>query len=143
MAGINQMLERIKSVNVTEESATALDANAKEIIDLQKVQLLKGVKADGKKIGKYKNNSYAAKKFSQNPLAGFGNVDLKLTGDFAFGIFVDVRTQSFVIDSQDNKTDKIFKRYGDPFGLNKKSKVELIPPLKKTMVKNIKNKLRL
>ena len=53
-----------------------------------------------------------------NSLAGFGNVDLKLTGDFQFELFVDVRADTFVIDSADEKSQKLKSKYGEMiFGL--------------------------
>jgi hypothetical protein len=46
-------------------------------IELNQLQLLYGLNADGKKFRKYKNAAYAKKKNGMNSRPGFGNPDLK------------------------------------------------------------------
>jgi len=99
---------------------------------------------DGTKIGKYKSEKYAAKKLAQNPLAGSGNVDLKLTGEYHEELFVDVREQTLVIDSaaSADKIENIIGKYGDPLGLNETSLNEYKPISNKALNKKIIQKIR-
>lgn len=141
---INDMRERFASVNFNQVAEDALYDSRDVIKELQVDQLKRGVRKDGSRIGKYKNKAYAAKKHQLNPLAGFGNVDLILKGDFKSQIFVDVREDVFVIDSGDEKAAKLISDYGDPFGLTDESNAELIKqPLQQNFEKRAKEKLRL
>ena len=144
MASINDILTRLDTLSVSQEAQEALIDSSDNIRDAQRDQLLHGIKKDGTGIGKYRNKKYAQKKFDQNPLAGLGNVDWKLTGALHKDIFIDVRSDVFVIDSADSKTGDLIKKYGDPFGLTPKSRETVIKEkLQENLVKRIKNKLNL
>ena len=139
MGTILSLLKKFQQLDTAVVATESIDETREVIKQKQRDQLLQGLKADGTKIGKYRNSFYAEKKHAQNPLAGFGNVDLKLTGDLYSELFVDVRSSSFVIDSADEKTGELVKKYGDPFGLTSDSKVEYInESLQKVFVDNIK-----
>jgi hypothetical protein len=143
MATVNDMIRRMKSLNVPQEAEEALYQSREEIIELQGDQLLHGKNREGGKIGKYKSDKYAAKKFAQNPLAGLGNMDWILTGELKRELFVDVRQQTYVIDTADPKAAHLIKDFGDPFGLTKESKVKLIADkTRPVLVKNVKAKLK-
>lgn len=141
---INDMKRRFATANIRQVAEDSIYESRDEIKELQIDQLKHGLKKDGTPIGKYRNAAYAARKNQQNPLAGFGNVDLILTGDLKNQIFVDVREDSFVIDSADEKTGGLIKKYGDPFGLTEDSNASLIKaPLRPTFVRKMKEKLKL
>ena len=143
MGSINQFTKKLNAINIKVVAENALLDSVDTIGDIQRDQLLHGIKQDGKRIGKYRNATYAAGKFSQNALAGKGDVDLKLTGDFYRGIFVDVRPDTFVIFSQDEKANDLANRYGDPFGLTSKGKEKLIKDkLQGKFIKRIKEGLK-
>ncbi len=74
--------------------------------------------AKGEKIGKYRSSKYARVKNEMNPLAGLGNVDLKLTGAFHAGIKVTVNAETFTTESIDKKGPDLKAKYGEVFGLD-------------------------
>lgn len=137
------MISNLDGINVRQEVEDAFLQKRDILIKLQRVQMLMGERSDGQKIGKYNNIPYAIKKQSINPLAGFRAVDLRLTGAFHAGIFADVRSNSVVLDSADEKAGDLINKYGEEiFGLNDKNAAEFSKKhLQPTTVKNIKNKL--
>lgn len=107
----------------------ALDFNAvigetvedtKEIFaDLQTDQMLHGKNAEGNVIGTYRSEEYAEQKSRQNPLAGFGNVDLRREENFYRGIEVHASANAVTVTSRDGKTAKLVDKYGEViFGLS-------------------------
>ena len=142
MSTINEIRRRIASLDISDAAATAIDQSRNVIVKQQHDQLLHGLRADGKKIGRYKNKAYAAKKAAMNPLPGFGFMDWKLTGQLHKDIFIDVRKETFVLDSADSKTGGLISRFNDPFGLTLEGrKVVINARLRADFVRNIKAKL--
>jgi hypothetical protein len=118
MPGINAMIAKLNSVDLNEIIADSIEETKLDLNKVQKEQLLHGEGKNGR-IGRYRNHKYAEAKHRLNPLAGLGNVDLKLKGDYYKGVFVDVRSGSVVIESGDNKTAKLTEKYGENIsGLN-------------------------
>lgn len=118
MATIDQLITNVQQLNFITIIEESIDQTKEQYKELQRDQMLSGEGKNGK-IGKYQSKSYASKKEQINPKPGFGNVDLKLTGSFQNEIFVDVRTNSVVVDSADAKSGKLIEKYGDNiFGLN-------------------------
>jgi len=144
MARLGQLMNRFKTLDIDKLAREAVEETRKDLLDIQRDQLLHGEKKDGTKIGKYKSEKYAAKKLAQNPLAGSGNVDLKLTGEYHEELFVDVREQTLVIDSaaSADKIENIIGKYGDPLGLNETSLNEYKPISNKALNKKIIQKIR-
>ena len=69
-------------------------------------------------------------------------IDLHDKGDFQNDIFIDVRTDTFILDSADSKTDKLIKQFGEEiFGLSPDSKELARPVIQKQLVKEVKVKL--
>lgn len=116
---IDKLIRNTQSLNMREVVEASMESTKGDLLRRQKGQLLRGERADGTKIGKYKNEAYAKKKHALNPLAGEGNMDWALTGALYEEIFADVREGSVVLDSADPKADKLIEEHGDPFGLNK------------------------
>lgn len=143
MASLFELRKRFENLNIDQLAKEAIKETREQLIDIQKDQLLHGERKDGSKIGRYKNSSYAAKKFSNNPLAGSGNVDLKLTGEYHEELFVDVREQTLVIDSaaDPDKVASIIEKYGDPLGLNEQSLDEYKPISQKVLNNKIISKV--
>jgi len=144
MARLGQLVKKYQSLNIDQLAVEAIEETREQLLDIQRDQLLHGEKKDGTKIGKYKSEKYAAKKLAQNPLAGSGNVDLKLTGEYHEELFVDVREQTLVIDSaaSADKIENIIGKYGDPLGLNETSLNEYKPISNKALNKKIIQKIR-
>jgi hypothetical protein len=82
------------------------------------------------------SKGYARKKGKISP------IDLDDKGDFQREIFVDIRENTFVIDSANEKTEKLLAQFsGDIFGLNKETKTDLKPTGQKVLKKQFENKL--
>ncbi len=79
----------------------------KEIRQLIKERWLLGKRPDGSLIGSYSSMGYALDKHSQNPTAGFYNVDLIRTGDLVDAIKISLVSVGFEIFSTDEKYNKI------------------------------------
>lgn len=116
---LSQLRANFKALNFTDIVSEALEKQKAEIIEYQKAQMLHGENVEGKKIGKYKNMDYIRKKANMNPLAGYGNVDLKLTGEFQRNMNIRFFADSFVLFSNDSKAEDLVSKYGPTiFGLN-------------------------
>lgn len=75
-----------------------------------------------KKIGKYRSDAYATKKYAQNALAGYGYVDLIQTGAFSNSLFPRQSGKGFIFDSGNDKAPKLIEAYGsDIMGLNQRT----------------------
>lgn len=95
--------------------------HAQRIIDLNHSQLLEGVDSRGKSLGEYSSILYAQFKKKLNSR---GVVDLKVTGEFWEGFFVDASEWPVKVDSNDWKRNKLVKQYGkDIFGLTKENQL--------------------
>jgi len=113
------MIAVFEKVDIENSVALAIDQTAEEFVKTQQQQLSTGIRADGKVIINVKTGSdeyspsYAKYKGFKKP------INLKDKGDFYRGIFVDVRTNTVVIDSADEKTQSLLDRYGEKiFGLD-------------------------
>jgi hypothetical protein len=119
MATIDKLIKNTRALDMREVVETSMEATKGDMLRRQKGQLLRGERADGKKIGQYKSDKYAEYKHRLNPLAGEGNMDWALTGQLYDEIFADVRDGSVVLDTADPKAEKLIEDHGDPFGLNR------------------------
>lgn len=131
MRTINNLLQSALKLNITDVALNAMATNEEGYKLLQKDQLLHGLRADGGLIGKYRSEAYANEKYAQNSLAGFGNVDLRLKGDFYSAIQVSTAADGFIIEDTDSKAAELEAKYGDPFGLEdsrKSSFTQVIQP---------------
>lgn len=108
----------MQSVNMAEVVQAAVAGTIKDYEQQQKLQMLTGEDSKGNKIGKYRSRKYAAAKHAQNPLAGLGNMDFRLTGDFFKNTFTRLKAASIFISSTDKKTERLLKINKDVFGLN-------------------------
>jgi len=141
---IEEMIDRLNDFSIDDSVEESLEKSTEKMKRLQQDQLLRGERADGGKIGQYKNDAYAVKKYIQNPLAGFGNMDWILTGALKKEVFVLIGKDDIEIDSLNEKTDSLIKNNGDPFGLTDENEQKLIDEgLEDDFDKNIQEKLSL
>lgn len=118
-----EMKRRVQAFKVMDEAADILSENTDAIVALDKEQMFHGLHGQGGQIGRYKDPEYAADKYEQNPAAGFGQVDLRLTGSFYDKMYARMNGSTLEISSTDSKTDKLAKKYGNAiFKLNVPSK---------------------
>ncbi len=135
MTTIHAMLKRVKSVDLIELASDIVENKPQVIIDMNKDNLVHGIKKDGTQIGKYKDQGYySRKKFAMNSKAGFGNVDLINKRAFVGGMFLKMFSSGvFDIRSRDSKSDELMTKYGDDiFGLTsdnkKKYRTDVLQP---------------
>ena len=111
-----------------------------QIIDWVVDRWKHGKGVDGDVIGQYQNDDYAIFKNQQNPLAGFGNVDLIDSGDLKDGLFIEELGSLFVIKSRDEKYRMLANKYGaEEFGLTEKQMKEILEEIKNSVLENIIN----
>lgn len=99
---------------------------------------LLGVDPDGNKIGVYRSGEYAEFKGGLNSKAGFGQVDLTLTGALGRGIKVKGFNDQIEVFSTDEKFDDIASKYGDyNFNLSEEKKKELFDEVMATILNKV------
>lgn len=135
---IDRLIENTEAIDFNEVIETSVDQTAKEFIETQQDQMFHGINAKGDSIGKYRSKAYANRKLALNPL---GVVDLKLTGEFYKGMFIDPRTNSVVIDSADPKSDGLQKKYKEVFGLSPAYVPEYLKSFSPVATENIINQI--
>jgi len=120
-----ELIADLEQVNIKETALVVMKANAKEFTMLNQAQMLEG-KGKTKNIGKYSGSplgrKYSKMKKSMNPLAGEGNVDLRLTGSYYRGMRMEMKGDDIEMDSSDSKADDLLAKYGgNIYGLNEKN----------------------
>lgn len=112
-------LQKIDMVNLFKE---ALEKKEDTVFILNYEQLDKGKDAGGKSLGRYSNFKYKNR---------YEPVDLLLTGDWRGKFTLAVKEKNAEIFSQDEKDNKLHKRYGkDITGLDHISKQKLADVIK-------------
>lgn len=71
-----------------------------------------GLMPDRSNIGFYASDDYAMFKNNLNGLAGFGNVDLILTGAWSNSLFPIKKGNGFIFDSNNDKNEGLLEKYG-------------------------------
>lgn len=92
-----------------------LKEHTAEIEDAVREQHLAGesTAAQDEPLGIYRNPLYARMKHMMNSAAGYGVVDLELTGAFHDSIRVTVTRSGVTITASDPKTKELLEKYGD------------------------------
>jgi len=136
------MLNQWKKLDPQNLVETTLTNKAIDILEAQKIQMQRGLSSSDKPLvnvntGKPEYSpSYAKIKGKKSP------IDTHKTGAFQNDLFIDIRTDTFIIDSLDSKTDKLLKQFGpDLFGLNFGARVHIKPIIQKESVLLIKKDL--
>ena len=113
MATLEQLKSKFKSIDFGKLIEDSVVATKGDLIEYQRGQMLHGLNSSGSTIGKYRSKDYARRKANMNPVAGYGNVDLKLTGEFQRNLNVRFFARSFFLFSTDSKMKKLTEKYGD------------------------------
>jgi hypothetical protein len=141
--GIPEFIENFVSIDFEKLIDTAVFDNEAELVDALTAQLQTGRDQMGDRIGEYKSNDYAEMKFNMNPKAGMGFVDLKYTGDFYSGMFLEKIEKDFQIRSSDSKAEDLADRYGEWIyglqtdNLNKVIREDILPVLQDSVRKEM------
>lgn len=100
-----------------------------------------GLKPNGDIIGLYRSEDYAEEKYRQNSKAGFGNVDLTLTGSLWRGIQISGFNDEYEIFSSDSKYDEITDKYGDyNFNITEEEKQHLFDKILVNVLMDVMDK---
>jgi len=98
----------------------SLNKRKKQILDLNKGQLLAGEDSMGKEFGDYKSASWVRKRKKKG--LQIGHIDLKFDGNFQKNMFVDISGAGIKIGSKDDKTEQLVHHWGDDiFGLSQEN----------------------
>lgn len=122
MSTILDLLEKVESFDAYDTVLDGIIKNENIAVDMNKEQLMSGVNSENKYVDpEYQSDEYARIKSGMNPRPGFGIPDLRLSGDFHAGFYLDINAIDngyFELDSTDDKTEHLLKRYSDAiFGL--------------------------
>ena len=121
---LHNKLTRKSRAEINASINEIIRGRTEEILNMNRAQMQAGIKPDGEQIGEYQSEKYAE-------LKGHSYVDLFLTGDMYYSMFVDVDSQRILIGSEDSKTENLLERYGDFFGLTSENKKRLGEQIKK------------
>ena len=115
----------------------AMEETAGDAVRNQKMQLQQGVRSDDSVMPEYSFRSVF--QYGKPP----GPIRLYDTGAFYSGILFDVRKDIFILDSADDKTMMLKKRYGpDILGLGTEAKNKYILTLRPVFLNEIKSYLQ-
>ena len=117
MASIFDIQARVKQIDLRRIAEDILVSTEDELIKLNQEQLESGMDADSEEITpSYYSDAYAELKQRMNSKPKLGTPDLKDTGAFHGGIFLDI--DRWNMWSADAKTPSLVKKYGNVLGLN-------------------------
>ncbi len=148
MATIGTLKTRLQKVDVGFLAGESIDQTRSDMIDAQRAQMFAGEDRDEHpihRIGKPADYIYAEMTISQKRRKGqpTDRVTLRDKNNFHREIFVEVREETYVIDSFDEKANQLIKDYGGViFGLNRPRRTEYVKnSLRPRLLKNVKTAL--
>lgn len=143
---LNQLVESVRAIDfdqIMETVYSRKDVEENVIFLNTENQLRKGLNAKGGVLGLYRSFTYSSLK--QNVAgrkAGFGVVDLFLTGDYYNTFVEDAKKDHFIIDSNPIKDgENLMDKYEDSEGLTddslKKHFIFILPIIRNELVEAI------
>ena len=133
-----QISNNIKEIsdNLDMIGVSAMMDESDTIIDTNVDQLEHGINSEGDFVGEYESEDYKALKKSMGSKAPYGKVDTKVIGDFHSGIYMkDIGGGKALIDSHDDKTPMLERKYDNLFGIAPKN----VPEIGGQLIDNIQN----
>ena len=127
MASLREFQRRLQPLlnqNVIADKVAEITiSKSNELLKAKKNEFDFGLLPNYKSIGFYQNTDYAFRKYNLNPLAGYGKVDLQLTGAFVNSFFLVRKSRSeYTFDASNTKKPFLIDRYGeDIMGLNQQT----------------------
>lgn len=100
---------------IDREMTILLNANKTFLSELNTEQLAQGIDENGNQIGArlpYRSREYANYKNRLNPVAGIGNPDLRLTGDYWDSITANIGKNTIQMVALDHKADDLARYRG-------------------------------
>lgn len=121
MPTVDDMIENLASFQVRKEATAAIKKNAGAMVLLNLSQLNVGEDINGEHFREYApwqyetGEDYADVKHEMNPKPGWGNPDLRFTGNFYKGFYVEIDGNDIIMDSRDEKSQILQEMYpADP-----------------------------
>lgn len=137
MTTASELLAKMQKVDILLSAQIAMEKTADTATAIQREQLSEGKKSDGTEMPEYSFRSVF--QYNKDP----GPIKLYDTGAFYRGIGFDVRHDIYILESDDNKTMMLKKRYGpDILGLNVESKQKYIVTLKPVFIREVQSYLK-
>lgn len=125
MGTIMDLLDAVERFDPKSSLLDSIIENENSAVEMNRDQLLNGRDSLGEKLKEYVDDQYAELKQRMNPLPGYGTPDLKLTGDFHRGFYLDISSiddGNFELGSTDEKTQELVDKYNESiFGLDKEN----------------------
>lgn len=135
------MQRRLDRFQIMKEVRETIEETSGAVIDFNQQQMYAGKRSTGTDIKPaYAPLTVLIKDQKGQPT---DRVTLKDTGSFYEGMFVDVNSETFDIDSTDEKTEALKEKYGNRiFGLTTESKSEYVhytffPALKERITRKL------
>lgn len=100
-----------RNTNLQGNIVDSFNETSEDWVDLNREQMLNGINSDGELIGNYASAIYSEVKHRMNPLAGEGNVDLKLKGGFQDSEYAIAKGNEIFSNSSDYKNSALEKKY--------------------------------
>ena len=142
MRTLSSLISAVESLNLNNLIMESMDQASPTYLEQQKEQMGYAVNEKGQTIGKYLSAAYARKKNQMNPNAGYGNVDLRLTGSFYEAMEAKAQPDGMNIDSTDQKSQMLQQKYGsDIFGLFGEWKEPFVEKLQTAMTELLTEQL--
>jgi hypothetical protein len=135
---IAEMLRRFERINLEQLTGEAMTENKDAILDLNREQLAHGKDSAGFDITPPYTPFTVMKKMQKGQ--DYSVVNLKDTGAFQNRMVLNVKSNSYNIDSTDSKTGKLKEKYGQEIlGLSESGKKETWVIVKPDVVRRIKD----
>ena len=118
---IFELYENVRNISIEGITYDIVVSSDDRIVEIQKDQMTSGKDSTGEGIApSYYSDAYAEMKQKMNRRPEFGTPDLRLTGAFYDGFYLDFN--KLVVSSTDEKADLLKKKYGNwIFGLSEES----------------------
>ncbi len=137
MTTATTILNKLEKVDILLCAQAAMEDTASVAVREQKLQLAQGLKSDDSEMPDYSFRSVF--QYGKEP----GPIKLYDTGAFYRGILFDVRHDIYILDSSDNKTMMLKKRYGpNILGLGTEAKQNYILSLRPVFLKHVEAYLK-
>lgn len=151
MASLEELRDKVASVDVWQELKAVLQSEIEYILSLNKGQLMKGLLSTGKNTKEYSQKSlgelgYVSGKIELGSynLEAYPYVNLFMTGDFYSGFVATLKDTYIEITSTDSKTPELITKYSsDIFGLTEENIAVLIITALPKLNTRIRQKLNL
>jgi hypothetical protein len=142
MRTLSSLISSVEKINLDNLILQSMDQASPTYLEQQKEQMSYAVNERGQTIGKYRSAAYARKKNEMNPNAGYGNVDLRLTGSFYEAMEAKAQPEGMNIDSTDQKSQMLQQKYGsDIFGLFGEWKEPFVEKLQTIIIQELTEEL--